>query len=360
MGLATARQLARSGCSVCVLEQFSIPNTFGSSHGQSRMLRLSYDEPRFVEAATTSLRLWKELELAVGQQLFHTTGALEISEVGRPDLESIRSTMVATATPFEDLDRKDVKERWPQFNLSERHTALFQPDGGILDAELCVRTLASEVERLGGRIEVGQTASKVISLKSGVRIFTDCNTYDADRVVLCAGGWVRSFLQQQRLGDLPVFTSTEQVGFFIVREESDFTPDKFPIFVYYDGTSRKRSGFPIFKSPGLKLMIEQKQDQCYERIDHEQLEILRDFAGAFLNGVTGDIVDAQTCLYTMATDEEFIVDEVPDHRRIIVASPCSGHGFKFAPLIATYLADRAFGRAEPKLSSLAPGGFTRV
>ena len=48
----------------------------------------------------------------------------------------------------------------------------------------------------------------------------------------------------------------------------------------------------------------------------------------------------ETCLYTNTPDGEFVLDRLGP---IVVGSPCSGHGFKFAPLIAKILADMATG-----------------
>ena len=360
MGLATAYRLARSGSDVHVIEQFSLCHSRGSSHGRSRMLRLSYADPRYVGAAKASLRLWNEFEDTVDQRLFHRTGSLEIGVRGLTELDSIRAAMVATGTSYEYLDGKDVKARWPQFNVDERYAALFQADGGILDAELCLRTLAHEVERYGGSIHCGETVTNVRSSKTSVEITTNCDVYEADRTILCAGAWIHDLLHDTLSFDLPVFVSTEQVAFFPVTDEAAFAPSAFPIFVYYDGTPFKRSGFPLFNSPGLKLMIEQKQNRRYEGVDTGRLGALRDHAVALLNGVTGEAIGAHTCLYTMAADEDFIIDAIPGHERIVVVSPCSGHGFKFALLIGSYVANLLAGFKPSELDMFALRRFAEA
>jgi sarcosine oxidase len=61
--------------------------------------------------------------------------------------------------------------------------------------------------------------------------------------------------------------------------------------------------------------------------------------GEFLPAANGRLREAQTCLYTMTPDETFILDRLPDAPHVVVASPCSGHGFKFAPVIGEMVAD---------------------
>ena len=47
-----------------------------------------------------------------------------------------------------------------------------------------------------------------------------------------------------------------------------------------------------------------------------------------------------TCLYSTTPDDDFVLDRVGP---LVIASPCSGHGFKFTPLIGEVLADLVTG-----------------
>jgi sarcosine oxidase len=57
-----------------------------------------------------------------------------------------------------------------------------------------------------------------------------------------------------------------------------------------------------------------------------------------------DVATLETCLYTNTPDEDFLLDR---DGPVVVGSPCSGHGFKFAPLIGRILADLAVGATPP-------------
>jgi glycine/D-amino acid oxidase-like deaminating enzyme len=98
-------------------------------------------------------------------------------------------------------------------------------------------------------------------------------------------------------------------------------------------------------------------------------EDLAEVAGAlrkYIPAAAGEIISREICLYsnTGRGDEagshagEFILDRLPDDPRVIVASPCSGHGFKFASAIGEILADlatdsRTSGPPEFRLSRFA-------
>jgi sarcosine oxidase len=56
------------------------------------------------------------------------------------------------------------------------------------------------------------------------------------------------------------------------------------------------------------------------------------------------LLRTETCLYTTTPDEDFVIDRKGP---LVVGSPCSGHGFKFAPLIGEVLADLATGEQPP-------------
>jgi len=69
--------------------------------------------------------------------------------------------------------------------------------------------------------------------------------------------------------------------------------------------------------------------------------VLRSDLGQILAVPIGDLLESESCLYTMTPTEDFIVDCWPGDPRVVFASACSGHGFKFAPLTGRMLAELA-------------------
>ena len=70
-----------------------------------------------------------------------------------------------------------------------------------------------------------------------------------------------------------------------------------------------------------------------------EIEEMRARIGDKIPGLCGPLLHATTCLYTRTPDGHFILDRHPQHENVFVASPCSGHGFKFVPVIGEILAD---------------------
>jgi sarcosine oxidase len=73
-----------------------------------------------------------------------------------------------------------------------------------------------------------------------------------------------------------------------------------------------------------------------------------------LHGVREELVQAEVCMYTVTPDEHFIIDFHPGSERVVIASPCSGHGFKHAAAVGETLAELALnGRSTLDISKFS-------
>jgi sarcosine oxidase len=346
IGCAAAYQLARDGARVLLLDQFTVGHDRGSSHGPSRIIRLAYDSLDYVALARASYTLWHELEAESGERLLTPTGGLDLGPPDALALDEIRATYMAAAVPFEALDRDAIMARYPQFNLPERTVGLYQADYSLLAAGRCVATLAAQARRHGAIIRDREPARQIRATASGVEVRTDQGVYAADRLILSAGSWIGPLLRQLDL-DLPLTVLKEQIAFFRARDPEAFMPGRLPLVIHrFPQTTSLGSVFPIFDHAGVKLMIDRvgpqvAPDDLDRSIDLAALERLHAYATELLPGLTGDIIEAVSCRYTMTPDEHFIIDRHPEHPQIVIASPCSGHGFKFGAVIGRILADLA-------------------
>jgi monomeric sarcosine oxidase len=345
-GCAAAYRLARSGHRVTLFEQFGIGHARGSSHGPSRIIRLAYDGADYVALARASYDLWHELEAATNQQLVVQTGGLDI---GAPDalaLDGIRETFTATGVPFELLDRDEIARRFPQFNLPEGTIGLFQPDYSLLAADRCVAALASQARRHGAVIREGERVLEIQPDGDGVQLRTGSESFRADRVILAAGSWSRSLLSALGI-EIPLVVLKEQLAFFAAHNPADYVPGRLPLVIHrFPGTTSLGSVFPIYEHTGVKIMIDRigpavEPDDPDRSIDAVLLERLRSYARSLLPGLSGEIIESVSCRYTMTPDEDFVLDVHPEYPQIVIAASCSGHGFKFAPVIGRILAELA-------------------
>lgn len=315
MGAATAYALARDGRDVTLYEQFEVGHTHGSSHGRSRIVRLAYPDLEFVELAKESFAGWRELEREAGVELLELNGLLEL--VG--DLaQGSSAALDAAGAAYELVSAEAARRRWP-VGVPDGWTALFQPEAGIVRADLAHRAF---VERAVARGAELRENTRVGSL----------GDVDADVVVLTAGPWVTRFFP-----DLPVKITRETVAYF--RREGA----PLPSVVQLDPVTRGHALYSLHDPVhGLKAGAHHagaEVDPDEERgPDSLLVERVAEWVARTYPDADPEPVAAETCIYTTTADERFILER---RDRVVIGSPCSGHGFKFAPAVGVRLARMA-------------------
>ena len=347
MGSSTAFALARRGQRVVALDPYPPGHQHGSSHGESRAIRLGYFEhPSYVPLARAAYDAWRELEALTGESILTVTGVLE---AGRPGSQIVAGSIEASrihGLPHEVLTGSEVNARYPQFSLPGDWQAVFQPDGGFLRPELAIRLYARLAEAAGATLRVGIRALGITPRAGAVTVDTDHGPIEAGAVVVAAGGWIGGLIPEIR----PKLTLTRQVlAWFEPSDPASFSPSAFPVFIL-DSADDVVYGFPDFAGTGVKVASHQSSgvldDADAARQDAGQADVtrLRASLGAFLPGANGNLLQNRTCFYTRTPDEDFVLDVHPGDPRIVIASPCSGHGFKFTSVIGGVLADLATNR----------------
>jgi sarcosine oxidase len=323
-GLATARALARRGADVTVYEQFELDHRRGSSHGGSRIFRLSYPEVEWVRLAQEALPLWRELEEESGERLLELNGIIEF--VRGPE-EGSRRALEELGAAVEVIDADEVVRRFPMVAPPAGAMAVFQADAGIVLASKARHALLAGAQARGAELAEGR---RVDSL----------NALDDEVVVVTAGSWAKDLLAEAGI-ELPVVATSETVSFFRLESERpvpsvvDFKPGGL-------GHGTYALADPVH---GLKLGIHQSgtplDPDDPPGPDPELVERMRATAARYFPTAENEPAAVETCLYTNTEDERFILER---HGRVVVGSACSGHGFKFAPVVGERLADLALGR----------------
>ncbi len=359
MGSAAVYQLARANRSVLLLEQFEIGHARGSSPGESRIIRLSYDHPTYVRLAQAAYRLWAEAEVDLGLKLITPTGGLDLSAPHNPAFEACIASLTEVNVPHAVLDAREIRRRFPQFQIDDQTLGLWQADAGILNPTQCVTAFAQAAANHGAHVLERTPARSILLRDNGVEVITDSATYRGRKLIISAGAWTKPLLQSLGV-DVPLIVTQEQYAFFELRHADQHTPDRFPIFIHYGQTRlEERSavksigaeridyyGFPVFGREGLKVGEHHAgppvtADTRSFEVDPVRLQRLAAYVRATFPDSTGEVLHAATCLYTNTPDQHFLVDTLPGYSNVIVASPCSGHGFKFSILIGRILADLA-------------------
>jgi len=329
IGTSTARALALSGRQVLLLERFTIPHKRGSSHGASRIFRLSYEDPKFVRMAQEALPLWRELEEESGEDLLTLTGGLDLGK----GLDEHASALESCGAAVQWLNEKEIQDRFPPVRLPEDTRALFQPDAGYIAADRAVVAFAASARAHGVRILEGAPVLGLREAGEGVEVATAERTYRAPVAVVTAGGWAKGLLAGAGI-DLPVRVTRETVAYFKVDEGAAI-----PSLVDW-GSPAVYS----LRSPGQGLKVGEHIAGPVTDPDDEgspdpgSVERLRGWVEARYPLVDPEPHLAETCLYTVTDDEDFIIDR---RGPVVIGSTCSGHGFKFAPVTGRRLAELA-------------------
>ena len=342
MGAATAWQLARQGHEVTLIEAYDIGHRHGSSHGTSRIFRRAYADPLYVGLTGQAYEHWRELEHDSSTPLLRTTGGLDLGE-GR-DPEGLAAVLGAAGVPYELLDAEAAAERWPYIRFGG--PALYHPDAGVLDADQTVAACVRRAVEHGADALIGVRVERV-EVGERVRLHTDDGReLVADAVVIAAGAWLPEL---QLPLPLPPLRVTQQQVFHFPQRERDV---RWPILVSKNesmqvfGLPSGADGGPL---PAVKVAEHDRGTPTTARtrsgvVDPASRARVEDFVRERLPGLVPEPVAETTCLYTTTPDEDFVLDR---HGPLVVVSPCSGHGAKFAPLIGAMAADLATGRTEP-------------
>jgi sarcosine oxidase len=343
MGSAALAALARRGRRVVGIDRFAPGHDRGSSHGITRIIRLGYFEhPSYVPLLRAAYPLWRELEAQSGQSLLTVTGILEI---GAPESDLIVGTLRSSRLHnlgHDILDASSLIKRFPAFRLPDNFVGVFQPDGGFLRAEPTVAALQALARRAGAELRMEERVLAVEAHRDAVLVKTQHGDILAECAIVAAGPWLKSLLPQF---PVPIRVTRQVLGWFEPADQAraQFAAERFPVFLLQnrDGIFY---GFPA-ETDGVKVA---KHHHAGETVDPDHYDravstadedVIRIALKAHLPDAGGRLLAARTCLYTMTPDGDFILDRMRGCPQIIVASPCSGHGFKFAPVIGEILAD---------------------
>ncbi len=323
MGLATARALARAGRDVLLCEQFELGHDRGSSHGASRIFRFSYPQQAWVERAQQSLPHWRELEAEAGETLLDLHGSIDLGDWG-PN----RDALAAAGAEHELLERGDAERRFGLV-LEPGEQALFQPEGGVALADRALAALAESVRANGGAISERTRVVSLAEAGDGVRVEHESGSLAARAVVVTAGAWA------PRLVDLADALPTQETTAYFRHEG--------PIPSLIDTTPSVVAGYAL-TAPGRG--VKASMHKTGPRLDPDApAEPDRTIAAATgewlarrLPAVDPEPVHLETCIYTNLPEDRFTCER---RGNVVVGSACSGHGFKFAPLIGHQLAQLA-------------------
>lgn len=353
MGSATLYQLAKRRLRVLGIDRFSPPHSLGSSHGETRITRQAIGEGDvYTPLSLRSYELWRQLERDTGRSLLTVTGGLVISSSGTRATSHVANffeNTIAAARRYnirhELLDASAIRRRFPPFRVRDDEVGYYEHDAGFLRPEECVAAQLHLAEHLGAEVHRNEIVEAFDVSNDAVVLRSAARAYQAGRLVITAGPWLPTLLEQQYAS---VFTVLRQVQawFDIAGAIEAFLPRTFPVFIWeLPDSTQGIYGFPAVNgaSGGIKIATEQydratSAESVDRKVGVEEIRNLHRMIAPRFVDVSKTCLRAVTCLYTVTADSGFVIDTHPRHPAVLIVSPCSGHGFKHSAAIGEALA----------------------
>lgn len=348
MGSAACLHIARAGLRVLGIDRFGIPNTRGSSHGATRILRLGlHESERYVPLVLRAVELWDELGRETGRPVFHRTGSLDIS---RPEDRIFAGSLRACrlcGIEHEVLDAAETARRHPAVRPDADMMAVFQPGSGFLEPEAAVSAQVNLALGAGAEIHGHE---RVLGWRrtggGGFVLATDRGEYEAGQLVFTTGVWI------PQLCGIPVSAERTVLGWFAPGGGgAEFGADRLPVWILDSAELGHFYGFPVHGIPGFKLgrlretpLAGVDPELPRREADADDEADMRAFVARYFPGANGPVLSMVTCFFENTPDRTPVVDAVPGEDGCWVVGGFSGHGFKYSCAAGEIARDFVTGR----------------
>ena len=351
MGSAIAAHASARGLKVLGLDQFSIPNTRGSSHGATRILRLGLHEgPTYVPLVLRAVELWRELGEKIGTPIFHSCGGLDVGPPGSSIPTNSQRSCEKFNIAHEVLDASETARRFPAMRPQADMIAVYQPGSGFVLPELAISSHVNVALESGAEIHGFERVLGWEPFHDRFKLRTDRGTYEARQIVFASGAWTGKLLAEHQV---PVVPERTVLGWFAPRARLDsFQPDRLPIWIVDVPEIGHFYGFPIHGVPGFKLGRLREipspaidPDLLRREPDLEDEDDMRSFIREIFPDADGPVLAMETCFFENSPDRVPIIDRLPGAQGAWVVGGFSGHGFKFCSAVGEVVADLVTGKA---------------
>jgi len=353
VGSATAMHLAKTGVRTLGIDQYHAAHDRGSSHGQTRIIRQAYFEhPCYVPLLQRAYDLWNELEQQSNQKLFHRTGLVELGPSDGIVIPGVHSSAATYNLPIKKMSPSEIHRRWPGIRGNDDWEAIIELNAGFLKVEECVQAHLDLATQHGCDLVHNCKVHQWSSDSREVEVVTDRGIEKAAQLVIAGGPWTRALIPELST-KLQIFR--KHLYWFHPENEGFRAKDGFPCF-FHETDNGFFYGFPCFNGTGVKIArhsggqpIEAPdRDSATSKImDESDRQLVIDYASKYLPGLGSQLISSASCYYTSTPDENFVIDQLPDHQNVTVVAGLSGHGFKFTTALGEIASKLALNRHIP-------------
>ncbi len=354
-GITAALELHQRGYKTAVLDPGPLPHPLAASTDISKVIRLEYGrDETYMSMAEQALEGWERWNEEFPEKLYHNTGVTMVTrqpmEPGGYEYESYHHMLRRGHRP-ERLDGKSIAERFPAWKAGAFVDGYFHAKGGFAESGRVVEVLIQRAKEMGVTLYAGQTVSEIVTENNkvkGVKTL-EGQQFNTELVLVAAGAWTPVILPE--LGS--VMRATGHPVFHLKTADSTlFKPPTFTVFTA-DIAKSGWYGFPLHPRLGvIKIAnhgVGQELHPVFDKrvVTDVDIRNLRNFLeNTFPLLKDASIINTRRCLYCDTHDEHFWIDHHPEITGLVVAAGGSGHGFKFAPILGTLIADAVDSRAN--------------
>lgn len=342
-GSAALRFLAQAGHEAIGFEQFNIGHSYGSSHGESRIIRFVYPDAFYTGLMKDAYPLWESLEEQAQEELFVRCGMTFFGPDDHPHMRATEASLLQNNLSFDKLSGTVAQNRVPGLRFHSGEVVIFQKEGGFLRANACLLSNVRLAQKYGAQLHQNTAVRAIFQHKNEVVLQTDDNEFVFDRVIVTAGAWMGQLLSSL---NLPLRVTRQQIVYLSARHPQLFDAANFPVWIdaaslYYGFPMDGRINGVKFASHHVGETVQ--PDEVARVVDENYVQQAIDYAAKRLPDLQNEVTYSAVCLYTNTPNEDFILDKVPTMPNVWMVSGCSGHGFKFTVLLGYIAATLASG-----------------
>ncbi len=346
VGAAAGFYATQAGLKVLMIDGAHPPHQQGSHHGETRLIRHAYGEgARYVPLVLRAQQLWDQLEQLSGERIMQRSGVLNLAPVASTFINNVIDSAREFNLNVQVLQADEVRKRWPQFDVPDGYTGVFEPQSGYLKCEVAIRSWINLAEKAGCAQLFNCAVHRIEKQDELDVVDTADGRFRARRLLISAGTWVKTLCPE-----LPV-TPVRKVFSWHQADGRYSENNKFPAFSVEMADGLQYYGFPadnnalkVGKHQGGQPIDHPEQRKPFGAFAEDGSEVFN-FMRRFLPGV-GVCLHGAACTYDNSPDEDFIIDTQPGHPQRLIISGLSGHGFKFASVLGEIAAKFAAGKSS--------------
>jgi len=352
VGSAALYQLSKSNKKILGIDQYNPPHIYGSTHGNSRIIRQAYYEGKqYIPILQAAYEEWREIEKHSDTSFFEITGALMMGARNNSIVEQSELSARAYDLPYELLDSQEIAKRYKPFRPAQDTWALLDKLAGYVIPEKAVESQLQLAEKNGAEFGLNELVEfwDAESYAQGIRVKTNKGDYFTEKLIVSTGAWAKGMMQE-----LGITLKPERIVQYWVKPKRNitaFNKTQFPIFLWNVEQDLDIYGFP---------MLDQSEGVCkvafYPHANHpirefctayninrelneNDLSLMKAYLEKYVPDLAGKFIKTSICMHTESPDLHPIIDFHPENENVCIANGFSGHGFKFSNITGKILAD---------------------